>query len=716
MKDFFNVKLYMEGLRKIRVAGVAAAVTVIALNALLPIVGIIESKTIRPDAVRLVSVVPIEGFAPFGLLMMLFSLVFTYSMFAYLNERSKSDFWHAAPQKRTCVYFSFIAAIYTWIAGILLVSGLLNLVLWNVAKYYSASILSFLGTLGVYFLVSVMLVGFMTLAMTLTGTTVSNLLIFALVLLFVRSVGAIFTGTVETAAPMFDPDYSLLRFFSMEFFLPFAVLGDFNIYGDQSVFSDAPLLIYSVAVSILLLALGAFCYVRRKSEAASYSAPGKKMQHVYRCAITLPFCFLLVYLMFEDIDFSLFCVMIILILLVWILFELVTTKKIKNVVRSLPVLAVPLALSLLFTGAVFFTRNVIWNDLPTAEEISGVGIPLRNNRTYEQIKTAEVKVEDKALRQLVAEALEDTMETARQNSDRGYIPGRSQRVVITLSSGRTMGRRLYLSDSDYTLLTEGFYQSDEYRRAYLSMPTAKQVLGVSISRVSPGTKEEWRIWETFLSEYNLLSDADKRVIKDYYESGKKPDQQVAGVEVASIYVSGQINMMQYASDYPVFYRFTPKTAQLIMELRNKESISGGTATDDIALIASSIRAAEEAKGGIDVVKIFGAASFNEPYFNYGFKDGASVDAVLELLDFLSSLKNPTNYQGVKGNNILQIELSVDFATTVIVDTNALKDVQEDREKAEIMTEYRYLQVPVSLNDEEMKTFCDLWEKFVLLSQ
>ena len=46
MRNFFSLKLYLEGLRKIRVAGVASAVTVVALNAILPIIGILESRQV----------------------------------------------------------------------------------------------------------------------------------------------------------------------------------------------------------------------------------------------------------------------------------------------------------------------------------------------------------------------------------------------------------------------------------------------------------------------------------------------------------------------------------------------------------------------------------------------------------------------------------------------------------------------------------------------
>lgn len=714
MKRFFDVKLYVEGLRKIRVAGVAAAITVTALNALLPIVGIIDSKMTWPGTVRTVSVVPVENFAPFGLLMMLFALVLTHSMFSYMNERSKSDFWHAIPQKRVCVYFSFIAAIYTWIAGILLISGLLNLILWNVAKYYTAGFLSFLGSLGVYFLVSILLVGFMTLAMTLTGTTVSNLLIFALVLLFVRVVGLIFTASIQSVSPMFDPSYSALRFFEMEFFLPFSVLADLGGGGRLTSFSNAPLLIYSTLTALLLLTLGAVCYVYRKSETASRSASSRRMQHVYRCAVTLPFCLLLVYLLFENVDLSLFIIMLILILLVWVLFELMTTKKIKNVLRSLPVLVVPLVLSLLFTGAVFITRNVIWNDLPEAAQIRGVTIPLQSRRTYEDLKLADVTVEDKALKQLVADALEDTVSFERTGKPAYAYGLRSQKVVITLTSGRTMGRKLFLDSEAYQLLRDGFYNSDVYRSAYLAMPSVKQIQSLSLSNVSVSDAEAMRIWEMYLVEYSMLSDAEKRAVKEY-RSYEKTDLLPKGEEVSAIYVNGQIGMEWFTSEYPIFCEYMPKTAEMVLEHQNKAmSIYGGKATDDIdfmrSLLLQAMESRAEVSGYVGVSTLFGSVVFDEFYdfklFNE--EDEVGAERALEMFTFLSELKAPDDYEVTAGKYIFFVNLSVEVHGEPIVDKNAVPEVAEDYEKAIIETDYRHLRVPVAMTYAEALTFLDLF--------
>ena len=83
-----------------------------------------------------------------------------------------------------------------------------------------------------------------------------------------------------------------------------------------------------------------------------------------------------------------------------------------------------------------------------------------------------------------------------------------------------------------------------------------------------------------------------------------------------------------------------------------------------------------------------------------------------LLEFLSSLEHPDDYRGVKGNNVLQLELSVDVNVVTKPDTTALEEVQADSEKAVVTVEYQYLEVPVSLSNEEMATFRDLWERVV----
>ena len=49
MKNLFSVKMYLQGLKKVRGAGIATAITVIVTNALVPIITLINELTRQYD-------------------------------------------------------------------------------------------------------------------------------------------------------------------------------------------------------------------------------------------------------------------------------------------------------------------------------------------------------------------------------------------------------------------------------------------------------------------------------------------------------------------------------------------------------------------------------------------------------------------------------------------------------------------------------------------
>ena len=215
MKNLFSFPLYKEGLQRIKVSGIAAAITIVLLNAILPVIRLIEEV---PSGTRIYSVDP-NDFMSFGLLMLVFGAVFAYAMFSFLNERNRSDFFHAIPHKRSCVYISFVLAILTWMLGILAASAAVNAILYLFVPFYSVNLSVVILTPLVLFLASAMISAFMILAMTLTGTTLSNLLIFALVLLFGRTVGQIFVTCLREIVPVLRYGSSFLDYFEFRFFL-----------------------------------------------------------------------------------------------------------------------------------------------------------------------------------------------------------------------------------------------------------------------------------------------------------------------------------------------------------------------------------------------------------------------------------------------------------------------------------------------------------------
>ena len=713
MKNWFSVKLYIEGLKKIKVPGIACAIAVIALNTLLPIVGIIESSASWPGMVRSVSAVDVSAFAPFSLMMMVFAAILVHSMFSFLNERNRADFWHAIPQKRTCAYVSLTAAVYTWILGTIVAGALVNGILWGIAKYYSVSFSVIAVSTLVYFLAAIMIAGFMTLAMTITGTTISNLLILALLLLFTRVMGTLFTMGIKELTPMFDINYSFWKIFEFEFSLPYALIDD--LFSNRTnAFGNLPLILYSIGVVVLLLVLGAVCYNKRKSEMATKSAPSKTMQHVYRSAITLPFAFFFaVLLTLEDMEPTTAIILIIVTVLVWLIFELMTTKKIKNAIKSLPLLIIPVLVSTLLCGGLFLVRGAIWNTTPDGEDIKGINIGAEAywRKTYEQLKTENIIVKNEKLNNLISDILEKAVED--EKSDYRNYDNRTCNIVIHLKSGRTIGRNLRMSDKIYAEIRTGFYESVEYSEAKLSMPSTKEIEEILADSISLNKEEAHRLWASYLFEYSLLSDLQKQQLKEsekggywlesslYTDADKVDSLKESRVEsVGNIYVNGSINFEKFYSTYPIYYELMPQTAEMYLAIKCEQNLTLASSVEgelkEIKKLFDKNETSEKPileNGSIEFSVLHGDTACN-----FYFYQNEDPERLSKILDLLADLSAPADYSPQSGKTILNVSLNVETEGAFL---NEL-DVFEDSYFEDGVYYYHHLRFPIALTAAETK--------------
>lgn len=560
-KDIFSVRLYIEGLKKIRLIGIAAAITTVVLNAIWPVIEIMERGTYD----RAKTVITYPHFIPFSLVMMLFTVLMVHSMFAYLNERRDSDFYHSIPQKRICVYLSFLSAILTWVLGILVASSLVNVLLWGCAPAavfpISAPILSVL----VMFLAAAMVGAFMALAMMLTGTNVSNYLVFTLFFLFVRVVGGIFVSILADILPIFDVSFSFWRVFEWKFFLPFASFSA-AISGDVDLIT-APLILYSIAVTLGLYALAGVCYVKRRSEMATKSAPNKVLQHVYRCAVTYPFLLILAMLGIVDgLDFPTLVIWVTIAFLVYVIYELMTTKKIKNVLKALPLFLIPVVMTFVFTFSVYATRDAVLDDVPDADEIESIGFYSDSYVTpsYNDLLTEKIMIGDEKAKTIVSDALEYASYAIEENfyNRAEYYRGHETirvNLEIKLKSGRTIGRRVRIRTSDLNALQECFMSSTDYRKASLALPEKRSIGSVDVEDAYLDGDAVDRIWASFASEYGQLSDKEKQTLLHHpYSYNTSP--------ITHLHVAGTYAHQAYRTTYPISVIYTPRTAQLYLEL------------------------------------------------------------------------------------------------------------------------------------------------------
>lgn len=586
MSKFFSLKLYREGIKKSKLVGLTGSIIITALCALIPLVGILTPRYYEPNYVPPTEIIRPEMFAIPLLILLLFAPLLVSSMFSYLNKRNESDFYHSIPFTRPCVYFSFLAATYTWVLIALTASLVATSLLWLAVPYTAYSILTPLALFATYFLATLLLTAFMAVAMTLTGTSISNGLIFALLFGFVRLSGAFFIIALEEQYPILVTALTPARLLSPDYSMPLALLNSMNDSG--KIFSNFGVWIYTAILAIALLAAGCYFYLRRRSEMAGQSAPNRILQHVYRCAITLPMAFLTAYILILDgFELPVLLIFTVLTLIVYYLFEVITTKKLKNCISATPYLLVVLAGGILFGVSIPVSGNVALSYTPEADEIKSISMYNEqdpygySNTVYEDLLINKVEISSPEAKKMIADELKEMKETVSKSNASQYLyPDRygytydemiggsydkveinykQVTVKITDKSGIVRGRTLCFTEDEYRKLQEIFSETKEYEEALLAMPSKDEILNIYFSYSYNSGEETCReLWDCFIAEYNKLPREEKIAYKS--ENGYYSDLMFE--------IRGSVGMDSFYRNYNIDPKRFPETAKRMVKEMN----------------------------------------------------------------------------------------------------------------------------------------------------
>lgn len=588
MSRFFSFKLYIEGIKKSRLQGITIGAIVTALTALIPLIQLLTVRDYPSiDYTPSTTVISPSEFAIPLLLLLFLTPILTLNMFSYLNKRSESDFYHSIPFTRPCTYFSFLAAVLTWLIATLVVSLSLTTLLWSFVPYTAFAAATPLLIFGAYFLACLLLTAFTMLAMTLTGTFISNLLIFALLFGFVRITGALFVYCLEGQYPMLVTALTPGRLLLPEFNLPISLLTSIISFKGATAYENASLWIYTAIVSVLLIAVGCIVYTKRRSEMAGRSAPNRILQHVYRCAITLPMAFVIAYYIIEEgLDVDTLLILIVLTLIIYYLYEILTTKRLKNCLKATLFLPVLVVGGLIFGGGVTIASNAAANYAPDADELKSVSIyqdsTQRYGITYGDLKTQTIEITDSETLQFVAEKLAEMKDTVSKKGTSAYLypfnynyddkVNYADKITlkITEKSGRVCGRTFRLTVEDYNQLITHFTESKEYEEALLSIPTEEEVLNLWVCGCN---MENETVWRCFTSEYNALSREQKIAYQNLYSN-----------DMFTLEVWGAVGVQSFNESYQLTPEYVPQTCKLVMEIARQDS------QDIYQTILSAIRA------------------------------------------------------------------------------------------------------------------------------
>lgn len=439
MTKLFDMGLYRVGLRRVKVAGLFSAIVTVVGSAVFPIIQMIRPKYSDildyTDSFSISS----EVYAPFLWGLILLAPCIMASMFSFLTNRRDSDFYHSLPYRRTTLYVSFLAAAMTWIWGILLVTITVCGGLWlAVGPSVTLSWATVGKTILLFGVATLTTAALIPAALSATGTGVSAAALYVTVMLVPKFTVWMFVKCLtERATALYIPEKTL-GYLSFGLFEPFAMIRGFDVVP----------IVYSTVLSLIFVVLGGVLFRLRRSEVAGVPAPNRLLQVIYRTAFTLPLLLVIVYLVFinaTSTSVSLIVVLSVTALVIYYLYELLTTKKIRSMLAATKFVWLLPAIVLLFWGGVMLTSNGVINATPqSADEIDHVRIACdcsdKNAVLYFHI--AETPIYDEEIKSLV---IKSYVKSGASWTDSYYSSGIST-VEITTTDGQRIMRKIHTTD------------------------------------------------------------------------------------------------------------------------------------------------------------------------------------------------------------------------------------------------------------------------------
>lgn len=528
--DVFNRRLWWEGMKRLRVLGFGMALLSMTVSALIPATVLIDDLTTKYRYVVGQSIKTLETGThciPLAFLPWLMP-IFVVVMFSFLFKRKESDFYHSIPYTRTCIYTTYTAAVLTWVWGITALCALVSGILWAVNPYVIFSV----GTLARWVIASglaaTLLCAIMLLAVSLCGNLATALLNFFVFSVLPRTacflIGLLLCNGASSL--LISVNSFMGGFFTLKWFLPLSIIEFAKVeLGIDADFYDTPVYVYTAVVSVLLLVGACICYQRRKSETAGNSAPSGKMQHAFRIVFSLPIALIAVTMCVAG-EFMIAGVITVVLLLVYYLYELITTKQIKRLWKATPYLGVLLACCLVFLGIYHAIRAAVlyWEIEP--EDIQAVELVDScygfdrsiNYFHFENDGIFPLKSDDPILIGAAADMLKNTQEVQCKNPH--YY--NQNEIKLYLKNGLVITR--YVDGENKTLQAWFAEHYPAFREKALAFPSYDDVNSVSIWKVyyeEPvgvvyaentlfGSKEEETLEKEFVSllqnEYLLLTE------------------------------------------------------------------------------------------------------------------------------------------------------------------------------------------------------------------
>ncbi|MCR5127345.1 MAG: hypothetical protein K6B69_04490, partial [Lachnospiraceae bacterium] len=268
-----------------------------------------------------------------------------FFLFMWQNRRDGSDSILALPITKKSFALSNALAVLTIDAGMLLLGGVLleglSMVLPNV-KIGDEN--SFFLTLACYMAGTVFTTALMLLAISLSGTWLSALCMYVILLVVPRLLLVIWELQVFQNNNTFDTGLRWTLFdwrLNIVTGLPLAHIGALDYVALKSVSS----LLYTLIVGIMIGILAIYLYTKRPAETAGHPAVSDRIQGFFRAVLGCSVCLIPLTLFWNglyrqrliyDTDLSSIGAMFAFAVAVYMIYEMINTRSLRSCIKVLP--------------------------------------------------------------------------------------------------------------------------------------------------------------------------------------------------------------------------------------------------------------------------------------------------------------------------------------------------------------------------------------------
>ncbi len=573
----FHPRIFREGFRQLKTIGILSLI-ILTLEAILIPVGIAISELSVEEPLYSRRLVSLLNMHPMLLAIILLAPLMTVMVFQFVNHRKSSDFYHALPVSRSTLFISLFAAVMTWILLIAILSTGVSLIATACfPMLFQITYSSIFPLMASAVSGALLLAGCAAVAMCITGTLFTNLLVAGLIFFTPRALMIYVSEILQNIVHIMPSQYNN-PLLDLSYNIPYALVG-YVFTGDNlnSILLDNPMgYLYTALIGVALFLLANLLFRIRHSEAAGQSASTPLFQTVYRLLVTFLVTLIPVAVIVDRFttsdhhisgeDLFILLVLYLIAAVAFCVYELITTKKPRLLLKAAPSFLIVLAADAVLLAGLAGGYFALLSFRPAASEIQSVSLSQRSYQDdYFSARSKEVAITDPEIAKIVSERLETA---ARLNNPYGGLTATEANYSFTFQTTiRTGGiarqRWIAFTQEQTQDILDSLSAVPSYQSIY-TLPALSSNVSVSLYELDQEQMDQ--IYRLMVQEINALPFDTRYALLSERTYGEKA--------IADLYVTANYRGALYHFSLPLTYELTPQAYKqyltYIFESNSKE--------------------------------------------------------------------------------------------------------------------------------------------------